>query len=86
MGNYTEINVCFDLFENTPEKIVNILQYLIEGTEMPTELPNHVFLNVTDGSVYINGSPVEDGFYLNGVNLDKYDIKIKNDTVYLMSK
>lgn len=43
MGNYTEINVCFDLFENAPEKIVNILQYLIEGTEMPTELPNHVF-------------------------------------------
>ena len=36
--------------------------------------------------IYINGSPVEDGFDLNGVNLDKYDIKIKNDTVYLMSK
>ncbi len=43
MGNYTEINVCFDLFENTPEKIVNILQYLIEGTEMLTELPDHDF-------------------------------------------
>ena len=43
MGNYTEINVCFDMFENTPEKIVNILQYLIEGTEMPTELPDHDF-------------------------------------------
>lgn len=40
-----------------------------------------------DGNkIYINGSPVEDGFDLNGVNLDKYDIKIKNDTVYLMSK
>lgn len=36
--------------------------------------------------IYINGSPVEDGFDFNGVNLDKYDIKIKNDTVYLMSK
>lgn len=33
-----------------------------------------------------NGSPVEDGFDLNGVNLDKYDIKLENDTVYLMSK
>ena len=36
--------------------------------------------------IYIDGNPVEDGFDLNGVNLDKYDIKIKNDTVYLMSK
>ena len=36
--------------------------------------------------IYINGSPVEDGFDLNGVNLDKYDIKLENDTVYLMSK
>ena len=36
--------------------------------------------------VYINDSPVEEWFDLNGVNLDKYDIKIKNDTVYLMSK
>lgn len=51
MGNYTEINVCFDLLKNTPEKIVNILQHLIEGTEIPTELPDHDFLNVTDGSV-----------------------------------
>lgn len=34
---------------------------------------------------YINGNPVEDGFDLNGVNLDKYDIKLENDTVYLMS-
>ena len=32
--------------------------------------------------IYINGSPVEDGFDLNGVNLDKYDIKLENDTVY----
>ena len=36
--------------------------------------------------IYINGSPVEDGFDLNDVNLDKYDIKLENDTVYLMSK
>lgn len=35
--------------------------------------------------IYINGNPVEDGFDLNGVNLDKYDIKLENDTVYLMS-
>lgn len=36
--------------------------------------------------VYIDGNPVEDGFNLNGINLDKYDIKIENDTIYLMSK
>lgn len=36
--------------------------------------------------LYIDGNPVEDGFDLNGVNLDKYDIKIQNDTIYLMSK
>lgn len=36
--------------------------------------------------VYIDGNPVEDGFDLNGINLDKYDIKIENDTIYLMSK
>ena len=47
----------------------------------------HISSFYKDGDkIYINGSPVEDGFDLNGVNLDKYDIKIKNDTVYLMSK
>lgn len=46
---------------------------------------DHVFYKDGD-KIYINGSPAEDGFDLNGVNLDKYDIKIKNDTVYLMSK
>ena len=49
---------------------------------------NH-FISVVfykDGDkIYINGNPVEDGFDLNGVNLDKYDIKLENDTVYLMS-
>ena len=44
MGNYTEINVCFDMFENTPEKIVNILQY-------QQNYRITIFLNVTDGSV-----------------------------------
>lgn len=35
--------------------------------------------------IYINGRPVEDGVDLNGVNLDKYDIKLEDDTIYLMS-
>lgn len=50
-------------------------------------LKNKAIEAYKDGDkIYINGNPVEDGFDLNGVNLDKYDIKIKNDTVYLMSK
>lgn len=50
-------------------------------------LKNKAIEAYKDGDkIYINGSPVEDGFDLNGVNLDKYDIKIKNDTVYLMLK
>lgn len=35
--------------------------------------------------IYINVGPVEDGFDLNGVNLLKYDIKLEDDTIYLMS-
>lgn len=51
------------------------------------DLKNRAIEAYKDGDkIYINGSPVEDGFDLNGVDLDKYDIKIKNDTVYLMSK
>ena len=50
-------------------------------------LKNKAIEAYKDGDkIYINGSPVEDGFDLNGVNLDKYDIKLENDTVYLMSK
>jgi hypothetical protein len=29
MGNYTEINVCFDLFKNTPEKIEQFVKQKI---------------------------------------------------------
>lgn len=51
------------------------------------DLKNRAIEAYKDGDkIYINGSPVEDGFDLNGVNLDKYDIKLENDTVYLMSK
>ena len=51
------------------------------------DLKNKAIEAYKDGDkIYINGSPVEDGFDLNGVNLDKYDIKLENDTVYLMSK
>lgn len=51
------------------------------------DLKNKAIEAYKDGDkIYINGNPVEDGFDLNGVNLDKYDIKLENDTVYLMSK
>ena len=51
------------------------------------DLKGRVIEAYKDGDkIYINGNPVEDGFDLNGVNLDKYDIKLENDTVYLMSK
>lgn len=51
------------------------------------DLKNKAIEAYKDGDkIYINGSPVEDGFDLNGVNLDKYDIKLENDTIYLMSK
>ena len=51
------------------------------------DLKNRAIEAYEDGDkLYIDGNPVEDGFDLNGVNLDKYDIKIQNDTIYLMSK
>ena len=43
MGMYTEINVCFDLSGNTPENVINILYYLIKGTNAPAILPTHKF-------------------------------------------
>lgn len=51
------------------------------------DLKGRVIEAYKDGDkIYINRSSVEDGFDLNGVDLDKYNIKIKNDTVYLTSK
>lgn len=43
MGMYTEINVCFDLGKNTPKSVVEILYYLVEGTNSPSILPKHNF-------------------------------------------
>ena len=43
MGMYTEINVCFDLLKDTPKDIVDILHYLVEGTDTPSILPEHKF-------------------------------------------
>ncbi|MDY5181182.1 hypothetical protein [Butyribacter sp.] len=39
-----------------------------------------------DMDIYIDGEPVSDEFDIKGIDLDKYNIKIKNDTVYLISK
>lgn len=43
MGMYTEINVCFDLIKDTPKNVTDILHYLIDGNDEPSELPNHEF-------------------------------------------
>lgn len=43
MEMYTEINVCFDLLEDTPKEVVDILHSLIDGTDKPSVLPSHEF-------------------------------------------
>ena len=40
---YTEINVCFNLIKDTPKNVVDILYYLIDGNDEPSNLPNHEF-------------------------------------------
>lgn len=49
MGMYTEINVCFDLTKGTQKNVIDILHYLIDGNDEPSDLPNHEFLSVIDG-------------------------------------
>ena len=43
MGMYTEINVCFDLYNNIPKEIIDILHSLIDGVDEPSVLPEHEF-------------------------------------------
>lgn len=43
MGMYTEINVCFDLTKGTPKNVVDVLYYLIDDNDKPSDLPNHEF-------------------------------------------
>lgn len=45
MGMYTEINVCFDLYEDTSKEVVDVLHSLIDGTDEPTVLPQHEFFD-----------------------------------------
>ena len=49
MGMYIEINVCFDLTKGTPKNVVDVLYYLIDDNDKPSDLPNHEFLSVIDG-------------------------------------
>lgn len=39
-----------------------------------------------DMDIYIDGEPVSDEFNIKGIDLDKYNIKIEDDIVYLISK
>lgn len=36
-------------------------------------------------TIFIDGEPTSDNFDPNGIRLDKYEIKFKNDKVYLIS-
>lgn len=63
MGMYTEINICFDLIKNPSKDVVDILHYLIEGTDTPSILPNHKFFKcdrwdivARNDSYYFDGS------------------------------
>ena len=77
--------LCTILIVATIFSIFSIL--ILSSFNAADNLKNKAIEAYKDGDkIYIDGNPVEDGFDLNGVNLDKYDIKIKNDTVYLMSK
>lgn len=35
--------------------------------------------------IYIDGEPVSDEFDIDGIDLDKYNIRIEDDVLYLMS-
>lgn len=39
-----------------------------------------------DMVIYIDGEPVSDEFDIKGIDLDKYNIKIEDDILYLISK
>lgn len=39
-----------------------------------------------DMDIYIDGKPVSDEFDIKGIDLDKYNIKIEDDILYLISK
>lgn len=49
MGMYTEINVCFDLTKGTPKNVVDVLYYLIDDNDKPSDLPNHEFFKCDRG-------------------------------------
>ena len=73
--------LCTILIVTTIFSIFSIL--ILSSFNAADNLKNKAIKAYKDGDkIYINGSPVEYGFDLNGVNLDKYDIKLENDTVY----
>lgn len=62
MGMYTELNICFDLAEDTPKNVIAIMKYLIRGTDTNYALPEHDFFKcdrwrfiATCGSYYFQG-------------------------------
>ena len=79
----TEINLGISLII---APIAVTLMYFAYGDSDSSEQDKAIEAYENGNKVYINGNPVEDGFDINGINLDKYDIRIENDTIYLMSK
>lgn len=66
MGMYTELNIGLELSKDTPEEVINIINYMIsgEGSDMPTT-PNHPLFStdrwdfmLTCSSYYFNAQPV----------------------------
>lgn len=41
MGMYTEINCAFSLKKDTPEDVINILEYMMGGANIPPKTPDH---------------------------------------------
>lgn len=67
MEMYTEINVCFDLLKDTPKDIVEILHYLIDGTDIPSVLPEHEFFQCNSWDMVA----CCDSYYFNGTTNSK---------------
>lgn len=64
---YTEINVCFNIKKDTPKNIVDILHYLIDSNDEPSDLPNHEFFKCDRWDVVA----CCDSYYFDGITNSK---------------
>ena len=54
MGMYTEINACFDLYDNTSKEVVDVLHSLYKEYEDPT------LVYIEDGKAVLKGVEVDE--------------------------